>query len=183
MNEVPISLDLHTGEESRRPSKSVAFDLTPSVHTSLQSSPQLSPRSLPTSAEQSPTFDGAHNRQEQEEHDQHSYDQGRRMRRGNLTERTPDTSDESIRSEASNEPAQRRRERIVPRLQESDDSGTTITLPDRFDEQGRRMPERGDEPHAGKVHDMPNGRESAGRFFHTFASDLYRSRSSSGRGR
>ncbi|KAB8346038.1 hypothetical protein FH972_023090 [Carpinus fangiana] len=65
----------------------------------------------------------------------------------------------------------------------SDESDETIVLPDRFDREGRKKRERGDDPLADAIQDMLQGRGSAGQMLHRFAGDLIRAGPSSGRRR
>lgn len=52
------------------------------------------------------------------------------------------------------------------------DSDETIELPARFDSQGRKKTERGDDPLADKIEDMLDGRGFTGRLFRRLAGDL-----------
>ena len=62
-----------------------------------------------------------------------------------------------------------RRDRGDPRGNENDSpsimSDETEYLPDRFDRDGRKKPERGDDPLADKIEDFLGGKGSAGKLF------------------
>lgn len=45
-------------------------------------------------------------------------------------------------------------------------------MPDRFDRQGRKLPERGDDPLADKIQDILNGQGTVGKFFQRFTGDF-----------
>lgn len=51
-------------------------------------------------------------------------------------------------------------------------SDDTIVMPDRFDRQGRKLPERGDDPLADKIQDILNGQGTVGKFFQRFTGDF-----------
>lgn len=50
----------------------------------------------------------------------------------------------------------------------SDDSGETVVLPDRFDRDGRKKPERGDDPVAEKLEEILQGKGRMGRLLQRF---------------
>ena len=52
------------------------------------------------------------------------------------------------------------------------DSDTTIELPPRFDEHGRRKAERGEDPIADKIEDFLTGKGSAGKLFRSLTDGL-----------
>lgn len=62
----------------------------------------------------------------------------------------------------------------------SQDSGETVELPPRFHQDGRRKPERGDDPLSDKLNDIFAGKGTLGKVFHKFAGKLS---GSSGKGR
>lgn len=64
----------------------------------------------------------------------------------------------------------------------SDASGGTVELPPRFNEQGRKIPERGDDRIADNLEDFLNGKGTAGRLFQRFKGDLLGGGSGSRRG-
>ncbi|KAF2151171.1 hypothetical protein K461DRAFT_279960 [Myriangium duriaei CBS 260.36] len=52
------------------------------------------------------------------------------------------------------------------------DSESTVDLPPRFDNEGRKMPERGDDPLTDKLNDILAGRGTAGSIFRRLTGDL-----------
>jgi len=51
-------------------------------------------------------------------------------------------------------------------------SDETIVLPDRFDREGRKKPERGDDPLADRIQDLLGGQGTMGKLLYRFTGDL-----------
>ena len=103
-----------------------------------------------------------------------SPDRNRRRRRRSAKADSYDTSDSDHssdhgrhrRSKRSNRHSHEQRE---PSPAHSDE---TIELPARFDEHGRRKPERGEDPIADKIEDFLAGKGSAGKLFKNLTDGL-----------
>ena len=59
-----------------------------------------------------------------------------------------------------------------PGSPDSDASDSTVDLPARFDQHGRRVPGRGEDPLADKIEDILSGRGKAGGLFKQIAASL-----------
>ena len=55
-------------------------------------------------------------------------------------------------------------------------SDSTVDLPARFDDRGRRLPERGEDPLADKIEELLHGRGTAGKLFAKITGDLFNAR-------
>ncbi|KAG9549327.1 hypothetical protein KCU79_g14447, partial [Aureobasidium melanogenum] len=55
---------------------------------------------------------------------------------------------------------------------DSVNSSETVELPPRFDQEGRKVPERGEDPLADKIEDLLNGKGVAGGIFKRLTGDL-----------
>lgn len=53
------------------------------------------------------------------------------------------------------------------------ESDATIDLPDRFDEQGRRIPDKGEDPIIDKIEELLSGKGSAGKYFKSLTDGLF----------
>lgn len=53
------------------------------------------------------------------------------------------------------------------------ESDATIDLPDRFDEHGRRIPEKGEDPIAEKIEELLSGKGTAGKYFKSLTGGLF----------
>lgn len=173
-NTPPQHIDVH------EPHKSVQFDLSPDV-VSAQTplSPELSPRTLPRSDESDNSrLDG------QSDHLRRNTNSGAKRPSLRAQQSARSTRRPRSHSESDATPPPPRHEHRGRRHEDSDaDSNETEVLPDRFDAEGRKLPDGGEDPFAVRVEDILRGRGTAGRIFSRFAGDLMGSSSSSGRGR
>lgn len=92
-----------------------------------------------------------------------------------------DDIDEDERDDAHNNTQHHRRRRHRshdPSAQrrtgspDSVNSSETVELPPRFDQEGRKVPERGEDPLADKIEDLLNGKGVAGGIFKRLTGDL-----------
>lgn len=144
-----------------------------------QASPELSPRSLPWSEDS----DVARVDGQSDHRERHGCNDT--VRRHGHFPRQSTSSNRRRRQRSYSESdgtAARQRNGRRQHAESDHDSSDTEILPDRFDNEGKKLPERGEDPLADKLQDILRGRGAAGKFFSRFAGDLLGSGSSSGRG-
>ena len=182
MNQTSASPDLHD-QDSRNQRKAVQFKLSPVVRSSPRPppSPELTPRTNPRYvASETSRLDGQSDPPDQPRHRGAS----RRQRRPDHPQNTRSKRHHHRRSQSESDSTAARRQNQRRSYNDSDNgSGETEVLPDRFDKEGSKLPERGNDPLADKLQDILQGRGRAGRLFSRFAGDLTGSSSSSGWGR
>lgn len=145
--------------------KSVAFDLPDSPERAKQRREEE---------------ESAHRRDEDDRDGVQSDGEGRRRRRRRKHRHHDRGSDEIGTSSSDAENRSSRRHSSYnpssgprrPESPDSVDSGETVELPPRFDVEGRRMPERGDDPLADRLDDLLNGRGVAGGLLKKLTGDI-----------
>ena len=103
-----------------------------------------------------------------------SSNRNRRRRRRSAKADSYDTSDSDHSSDHSRHRNSKRSSRHSHKQREPSPahSDETIDLPQRFDEHGRRKPERGEDPIADKIEEFLAGKGSAGKLFKNLTDGL-----------
>ena len=150
---------------------SLKFRILTLVRPGLNTSRGPSPR-----AHERATSQPAPNKSVQFDFDQTSSngspDRNRHRRRHNARDDYDSYDSESSIDHGYRSNQRSRRHRDEPRTPSPAPSDETIELPARFDEHGRRKPEKGDDPIADKIEEFLAGKGSAGKLFKNLTDGL-----------
>jgi hypothetical protein len=103
-------------------------------------------------------------------------DEGRRRHHRRRRSHDPSSSSAGagvVAGASSSSTSRRDRRKDKEGTVEGNDSDTTVDLPPRFDEEGRKKADRGEDPFADKLEDIIAGKGTAGKVFGNFVDGLF----------